>query len=71
MAPTISEEVLEKELQNREELLDIARMKIAGLRKEILNAEEDLIQSNIEVFRLKEELRKFREMYPSLCKPKQ
>lgn len=71
MAPTTSEEELEKELQNQEEQLQFARMKMAGLRKEILNAEEDLLRANMEVSRLKEELRRFRLTYPSLCKRKE
>lgn len=71
MAPTTSEEELEKELLNRQDLLKHARIKMANLRKEILAAEEDLLSANLNLSKVKEELRKFRDMYPNLCKPRE
>jgi len=71
MAPLTSEKELEKKIESREKDLQLIRLKIAGLRKEIFSIEEDLIQENLEISRLKEGLRKFREMYPDLCRLKE
>jgi len=69
MLSTVEKE-LEEELESNLELLRLVRLKISALRNDILKAEDDLLHSNMKVFNLKEKLRKFRDMYPSLCKPK-
>ena len=68
MAPTTTEEAIEAELSLAQENLTNAQMHMQVLRKEIMKAEDQLVECKIKVERIAEELRLFRAAYPSHCR---
>lgn len=68
MSPTTSEDELEAILEDKEEILKFVQLKIQSIKKKLTDAEEDFVSARLELDKVKEELRKFRLMYPSLCK---
>jgi tRNA(Phe) wybutosine-synthesizing methylase Tyw3 len=69
MVPTTTEEKLEYALSIAESELDNAKYKMKCLRAEISKHENTLVECRINRDNLVEELRKFRLMYPDICKP--
>jgi predicted nucleic acid-binding Zn-ribbon protein len=69
MAPmTNSEEDLENLLIEAQTDLKNAAKKLSSLRKEVLEAENFYVAYRLQVDKYTEELRRFRDMYPKLCK---
>lgn len=72
MAPHTTEEEIERRLYEAEQDLKNSSFKLKTLRKEVSDAEDNYVERSLLVDKIKEELRRFRDMFPSHCKdPKQ
>jgi len=68
MSPTTSEDELEVVLKDKEYALNVAKLRIQLIRKELSAAEDEYISMRLQLDEIKEEIRRFRLMYPKLCK---
>lgn len=68
MSPTTSEDELETFLKDKEDALNDLKLKISIIRKELLDVESEYVDARLQFDKIKEELRRFRLMYPKLCK---
>lgn len=67
----ISEDILEDKLMHANYKLKHVRSELVLLRNAIAKAETELLGYNLEIDNLTEELRRFRLMYPKLCKKRE
>lgn len=65
----ITEAALEEQINSLQEDISHIQSKLKLLRQEVVAVETELVANKIECDNLREELRRFRLMYPSICKP--
>lgn len=69
MSPTTTEAKLEEELSSHKEKIDNVRYKIEAVQIELRGLKSQMIEHKLAYEQKEEELRRFRLMYPDICKP--
>jgi|GEM_PF-6735911 flagellar biosynthesis chaperone FliJ len=69
MTPITTEEKLEEELASYKDDLDNIRFKIDSLRNDLRNFNDEMVKYKLLCEQKEEELRRFRLMFPNICKP--
>jgi len=69
MTPTTTEEKLEEELTEYKADLEDVRSKLDSLKKDVRKLNNKMVKYKLLCEQKEEELRRFRLMFPNICKP--